>query len=770
MTTVRSALPGRTSTHHTSGSAATITPPLQGMIVAAGPLFGATYAANAGLAPTGHAVADLVWSAIFGGLLAFVASRAHVAAWLACSALTVIAADMVAIAAGYLLASIGLWSAYHFRAFAIQRLDGPPVLVRTVAGASSAPLLLGLHDLGYPGVSAAIAGTAFGIFLVVAAQGTKRRTKRIMLPAAVIGLLGVVVLAFFAFTFLTSLETSVRNAEASAHSTVSSLRQGEFDEAFDALADVDVSLSLTAEHFSRPMARVLRVLPISGHNIDALDRLISASHDLVQSGVATGSPSERAGSVLTNGDIDPVQLARLQTDLRNVSVSLERMQFAIDQQTSIWLAPQIDRALEDVSSQLGPAFEQTTELHAVIDALPSLLGIESPRRYLVLLGNPAEARELGGFTGATALLELNGGSFEIQTVGRRAGEQTRASAAALPEPPPVRFLEHRPWLFEQNYSAMADFPTLSRALSGIFPANGGAEIDGAIYLDPFALEALVEATGPIDIPSLGGAVRAEDIANLLLVDQYERFLPGAERDAFFDDLLSGVANAIRSGDFDLNARSGRSILAAIEQDRLLFAPLDPVDLAAADILGTTGRITPLSSNDYLAVSHLNSGANKLDTYLLRDVEYSVVRDENDAGLAASVEVRLSNDAPEELPAYAAGRVALQPGTSRTTLVIHSPHEFVSWEGITDEIELARSFREFDRWRHEAVVIIPRGETRTVRLNLEGTLEGDDYALDIGHQPLVTDDVFSIVADVGGREFRDRFVLTEDTSVAFPPQR
>ena len=762
MTTLRSSLTER-QTHNLRLTAASTTSSPGGVFAAAGPILGAAYAATAGLQPTGHPTADIIWSALLGAAITLLASRANPALWMLSSALTVLATSNTALATGYGLAFVGLWSAYRFGLFRASASQNPAV--GTVAGLFATPLLLGLGDLGYPGGSAAFAAIACTLFAIVALYTSTRRVKRTLLPLALMTAFGLVLLGFAALSFLTSLRTHITDTENAAQASVVALRDGDVDGAIEAVHRVDASLAQAADHFTRPTAKILRVLPVAGHNINALEGVVVASSDLVRTTARIGSPTDRLESVFVDGRIDPTQLDALRSDVDDLSSDLQLLQMAAAEEPSIWVAPQVRAGMAEVGSQLAPALSRLPEIESISEALPSWLGLDSPKRYLVLFGNPAEARELGGFTGATAVLEFDNGAFELQTIGRRVGPRTTTDVSALTEPPPVRFLEHRPWLFEQNYSAMADFPTLSRALSDLFPAMGGEQIDGVVYLDPFALAAIFSATGPIEVPSLRRSISAEALPDLLIVDQYELFLPGPERDTFFAELLSGLSVAIQSGDLEIGEDSARRLWEVISRDRLLFAPLDPADLAAADTLGLTGRIAPISSNDYLAVSHLNAGANKLDAYLHRRIDYRVAIGEDDA-LTATVEIELTNEAPSNLPAYSAGSVANQPGTSRTTVVVHTPHEIVSWEGVTDEVELVRSFREFDRWRHEALVVLSRGETQTLRLNLQGTYAEQTYTLDLGHQPLVTTDDVSVTLQRHGvgHVLPEALALTQDTTV------
>lgn len=112
------------------------------------------------------------------------------------------------------------------------------------------------------------------------------------------------------------------------------------------------------------------------------------------------------------------------------------------------------------------------------------------------------------------------------------------------------------------------------------------------------------------------------------------------------------------------------------------------------------------------------------------------------------------------------------------MVVHTPHNAIEWSG-GDEPELTRSWAEFELQRHEQVVVVPRGKTRTVSLRLHGSVAPGDYHLDIGHQPLVHNDALTIevnptagtygdpLAPSDDRDLRAEFVLSRDTKLDAP---
>lgn len=198
--------------------------PLPRVLAAAGPVLGGIYAGLAGLRPTGEPTADVVWSVLFGGTLAFVASRANPALWVLCSSLTVLAVQNTALVAGYGLALLGLWSISRN---AISRAATPKKLPPTVgmgAGLLVGPLLFGLGDLGYPGASAALSAAAFVTFALAAIVTSDARTKRLVVQVTLVATFGLALLGFISLSFVNSLQASVNDTEVASRTTVSVLR------------------------------------------------------------------------------------------------------------------------------------------------------------------------------------------------------------------------------------------------------------------------------------------------------------------------------------------------------------------------------------------------------------------------------------------------------------------------------------------------------------------------------------------------------------------
>lgn len=727
----------------------------------AGSLAGATAMATAGLHPVGSMLLDTLWSGAAGALLTLAISRTSPRVWLLLAFLgagatqTWLAAAIVAI-----IGAIAL-------AFEFDNRDTDRLVPGLTVGLLTTAFLARLPDFGVTYLSAVLTAVVATTAGASALRSLPKSGQKALASLSCALVAGLTILAALGASGLNETRSSVSAGEAHARRAVAALNHGDFAAAAASVRQANAEVRAVHSTLSTTRFDLIAALPGAGPNVKVLRETTEGLDGILEAAETLLDQSDQIDGIFSDGQIDLDRLTKLERSAREVSSAGLEMQDDL-KNPSVWLVPDLRTRLDGLLDRVEPASFAATELQSSDDvSLAEMLGEDEARRYLVLFGNPAEARELGGFAGATALIEFVDGSVEVVRADRpRVLNDSPSSFAELSHPVPQRFLEHRPWMFSQNFTAMADLPTLAQAIADLYPTMGNSQINGVIYLDPSALAALLSITGPVQVPGVDEPISSDTIEEVLTVDQYEMFERGHIREQFLVDLLDASLSALVGSDLTIGPDQLKLVANAVHEDRLLLAPIDPDELAVFDALGTSGRIGEIDG-DYLAVSHLNGGPNKLDAYLHRSVDYRVDFDPETGDVSASVEIVVENRAPTDLSEYAAANNHDYPfGTNRLTLVVHTPHEALLWEG-GDEPELSRSFREFDRWRHERVVVVPAGESRTVRLLLSGDLpaHGDSnsvpgtYLLDVGHQPLVTTDSVSVSISNGSGS---SFLLHNDT--------
>ena len=724
----------------------------------------AVVAVNSGLEPTGRPVLDFVWLSLFGAATGTLALRSPRSLLILFGLVALIAESRLGVVMAASIAAIGLFGA-DTRGFT-SRVCADTEPLRLAIGALAGPLMVGalfdIADLAGSGSSAVLAGL---VWLAFAASAMPRSFPRGAAVPLVAVTLVVGVVAALAVHGLLRFQENADLARTHGDNVASAVRSGDFELAAIELDALESSTARAVHTLNSVSLTPARALPIVSQNLQTAERVASSAQDVAGAARVVVTIARSGEELFSNGSVTVEQVRAIADSGDALRIDAEVLGEVLVAERSPWVLPPIDDALDAAREQLVPLIDQSEGAAALASLSDALLGAGEPRQYLVLFANPAEARELGGHTGSTAVLRVVDGEFSLVET-RRNGilNQTPTSLAVVEAPLPIRYLEHRPWQFAQNYTGTSDLPTVAAALDDIFPAVASHEIDGVLYVDPIALEALIGLSGPVSLNSVERTFERGDLANFLLRGQYAEFNPTGEREVVFAELGAAAFDALTGGEIDASGEDLERIARVIRQGRLAFAPIDPDERAAMDALGVSGAITELRDDaDYLAVSHVNAGPNKLDAYLHRDIRYDV--ETTGESLSATATISLDNRAPAGLPEFVDGNGnGLPPGTNRMTLVVHTPHELVSWGGADDEPELTRSFREYGRWRHERIVVVPRGENRTITIELMGTAHTGDYQLDLDAQPLIHADDVDVSVETGESTSTATLRLHHDTTV------
>ena len=176
-------------------------------------------------------------------------------------------------------------------------------------------------------------------------------------------------------------------------------------------------------------------------------------------------------------------------------------------------------------------------LDAYVDVsqrLPSILGWDEPRRYLVLTQNPAEIRPTGGYTGSYGIVAFDRGRVTERTfrdVFLLDMPWTYPFVAPPPELAAYLLGPDQPWqLADANWSP--DFPTSAQDAVRLYRNEGGEDpIDGVIGITTHTIDELLEVTGPVDVPEYGATVAAGE-TTLTAIELTRIGRPGENRKAF----------------------------------------------------------------------------------------------------------------------------------------------------------------------------------------------------------------------------------------------
>ena len=205
----------------------------------------------------------------------------------------------------------------------------------------------------------------------------------------------------------------------------------------------------------------------------------------------------------------------------------------------------------------------------------------------------------------------------------------------------------------QNMNMTPDLPAAARAALANYALGEGTHLDGVFAVDPFALQALMEVTGPIRVPG-AGTISADNVVDVTTNRVYTT-LPGATQRK---DLLGSAAAAVFArflGMDDHGLARLRAISGAVADGHLRIYSTDPTIESGLTALGAGGDLAQ-PGGDIMGVSVVNGSGSKVDYYANRTVDFDIQLGGTGEAISTAT-VTVANDAPTSgQPRYVPGTV------------------------------------------------------------------------------------------------------------------
>lgn len=264
-----------------------------------------------------------------------------------------------------------------------------------------------------------------------------------------------------------------------------------------------------------------------------------------------------------------------------------------------------------------------------------LLGLDAPRRYLVLVQNNHELRATGGFLSAFGSVLVDQG--QIADLAFVDSYDLFSTAHEYP-PAPMPMQEYMgiQLLTPRDGNWSPDLPTTAETIRKLYTQETGQEVDGIITVDLDAVRHLVRALGSVRIDGVPTPLTAENVEQEL-VQLWEQ-PPGQvgettvtkeatgdwwEQRKDFVPLVAGAALAqLQAGKFDATVLATELTAALDERSIQVWMDQAQVQLVLAD-QKWDGGLHPPASGDFLAVVDSNVGYNKVDAAMQRGLQYEV---------------------------------------------------------------------------------------------------------------------------------------------------
>lgn len=723
-------------------------------VIAAGAAIGAALSAAE---PTGWAVSDLVWRCGFALVVVIATSKAQRWTWLVLAGVTATAAQ-----GGPQLALSLLALAVAFLAVVFERrTQAFAPVIGAVIGALTIQVLLRLPQVDPTGATALIAAAATAPVLISGyfgcAEPVRRGVRWAVGGMAVFALLSAVGLAVAAFSARSDLVAGINQAQ----NGFDAARDGEGAVAARRLSRSASSFGSAHDALMAPWALPARVVPVLGQQAAAVQTVTDEGATLAASAASAATDADVDQLRFDDGAIDLDLVQSFEQPLEQAATALEAAANRVDAIQSPWLISPLASRLDRFDNEVNDALPDARLAIEGVRLAPALLGGDTPRHYLLAFLTPSENRSLGGFIGSFGELTATDGDLELTRSGSIGELQNaaRANDATITGPPDflARYGAYDLANYFGDVGLSPDMPMAGQVMSELYPQSGGQPVDGVITVDPVALQALLNFTGPITLDGYPEPLTADNAADVLLRQQYLTFDDQPDRKDFLEEATRKTFEALTSGDLPGPRQLADVLGPIVDQGRLMVYADNPDEQSFLEQVGLDGAFPRPRGGDLIGLTTNNAHANKIDIFMERSIDYRAEFDPSTGAVDATATIEITNNAPASgLPDYILSggfpeQVArgedVPLGINGFNLSFYSPLQLddaVARSALGEGPQAMEEAEEFGMSVYSARFAVPAGQTLTLELHLSGFINpSETYRLAVANQPTVNPDTVSV---------------------------
>jgi hypothetical protein len=386
----------------------------------------------------------------------------------------------------------------------------------------------------------------------------------------------------------------------------------------------------------------------------------------------------------------------------------------------------------DVTSQRQIILESKQFLQA----LSQILSQKDTDTFLVLLQNNLELRPTGGFISSIQKISLDNG--KLSDISTQDIYQLDSQLNGQVEPPQQlkKYLGESNWYF-RDANWYPHFSETAKQAEWFFEKETNQTVDGVIAVNLYTLQLILEAIGPINLPS-HTQVSADNIINLAYQYQSVELNPDNPQPEIVGQMARAITEKLNHVSNQQKADLIHQLYQALAQSQLFIYSHQPQAQSYFNDLGFSGDlINPTCPQrqqntgciiDYISVIDTNVGINKVNYYLDKEQIHQV--NVSQQSLDISHQISYRNNAPDnEWPA----------GEYQNYLRFYLPNNSKIKQLIVDNQSLSPSQYQvktmFGKQEVGFLLNVPVGESVNVALRYNIEFEKNDlgYAYAFLHQ-------------------------------------
>lgn len=507
----------------------------------------------------------------------------------------------------------------------------------------------------------------------------------------------------------------------------------DFVKAEGTLGEIGAHTSNAVRLTSDPIWRTGEVVPFVGSNLSAVRKLAKVTDDIVAEvveplvGVASninpGSLAPKDGGIDPKPFIDAVPaVAQANAGAKEAIRALK----AVDTEGTISQVASARNSLTEMLGSIAPLLQTADE---IVPLIPPAMGVEAPRRYVVMFQNNAEGRALGGTALSFALVTVDSGRVELtSTVAAGFENFDRYGTSVVPIPDGAQdvYPGGAYGTFIPNVTIRPSFVSAAEMTQEMWHRQFGYTVDGIISIDPVALSYILRASAPITL-STGDVLTSDSLVPFLLNDVYTRFnskdvvADNLKQDAIYGEAVVATFAQLTSGAVDPKTLLA-SLLQGWNERRVLYWSAHPEEQATLASFGLNGEL-PVSdaATDRVGVYFQDNVGSKLGYYLQQSVHLAAESCRPDGRQNYRVTAALTNLvdpgqvaglSPSITGNYKAEK--LKPGVQRMISMLYAPPgSQIAGITVNGSPVAVEPLHDTDRPVGKVTLVIQPGETVSV---------------------------------------------------------
>lgn len=299
---------------------------------------------------------------------------------------------------------------------------------------------------------------------------------------------------------------------------------------------------------------------------------------------------------------------------------------------------QRETSLVSYDKLIQESLRNSSSLQQLLPLLPQILGSSSEKTYAVVFQNNQELRPTGGFVQSIGVITVNKGTIVAKEFFSSYDLDEKTSGFVAPPEEITRYLgEDRLFLRDSNWDP--DFPQSAEKMTWFIENSTNKKIDGIITLDVQALEKLLQAVGPVELPQYNEVITDKNVDERLEFHSEVTFINKEDNPDYSTVLFSALISSLEKLPADKVSSFYTQVQSMLKENNSLIALKDSNENMSIKNLGWSGSLispdcpSALHSGecyvDTVAQVEANVGVNKANYYIDRSINHTVTLGEQE---------------------------------------------------------------------------------------------------------------------------------------------